>query len=112
MWFLSQLSSSLTIRSLKEYGEYYILNVSIQVMVDLSHYVHVNLLQVYPQTSWQIWETRSQSCCIVAVFFLCHIPRVVLTIHDFIMTEDISRSGQDRDREGEREIERGRERER
>ena len=30
-------------------------------------------------------------CGIVAAFVLCHIPRVVLSIHEFILTEDIIR---------------------
>ena len=32
-------------------------------------------------------------CCIVAVFFLCHIPRVVLNLHAWLLTEDIIRYG-------------------
>ena len=30
-------------------------------------------------------------CCIVVVFFLCHIPRVVLTVHEWLLTEDMIR---------------------
>ena len=30
-------------------------------------------------------------CCIVVIFFLGHIPRVVLTVHEWLLTEDMIR---------------------
>jgi len=31
--------------------------------------------------------------CIVAVFLICHVPRVILTVHEWVLTSDIIRCG-------------------